>query len=85
MRGGLDGEAHRHRKQLFISLLNDEAVAELVRLSEANLQSAIEKWQRLERVELLLEVQPILARSVCELVCRLVRTNWYGVGMSWPP
>ena len=63
---GLDGDAHRHRKQLFLSLLGDEAVAELVRLSEANWQAAIEAWQRCDRVVLLPEVQAILTRAVCE-------------------
>ena len=63
---GLDGDAHRHRKQLFLSLLGDEAVAELVRLSEANWQAAIEAWQRCDRVVLLSEVQAILTRAVCE-------------------
>lgn len=46
---GLDDEAHRHRKQLFLSLLTDDAVAELARLTEANWQAAIETWQRSER------------------------------------
>ncbi|HBM10387.1 MAG TPA: cytochrome P450, partial [Pseudomonas sp.] len=41
---GLDDEAHRHRKALFMSLLSDEAVVELVRLSEAYWQAAIETW-----------------------------------------
>ena len=63
---GLDGDAHRHRKQLFLSLLGDEAVAELVRLSEASWQAAIEAWQRCDRVVLLPEVQAILTRAVCE-------------------
>lgn len=63
---GLDDEAHRHRKRLFMSLLNDDAVAELVRLSETNWQLAIETWQRCDRVVLMPEVQAILTRSVCQ-------------------
>lgn len=63
---GLDGEAHRHRKQLFTSLLTNDAIAELVRLSEANWLAAMEAWQLSDRVVLMPEVQAILTRSVCE-------------------
>lgn len=70
---GLDGEAHRHRKRLFMSLLTDDAVAELVRLSETHWQAAIETWQRSDRIVLMPEVQAILTRSVCE---------WAGVPLA---
>ncbi|WP_181298356.1 cytochrome P450 [Pseudomonas sp. Q2-TVG4-2] len=63
---GLDGEAHRYRKQLFSSLLTNDAIAELVRLSEANWLAAMEAWQLSDRVVLMPEVQAILTRSVCE-------------------
>ncbi|HCJ30451.1 MAG TPA: cytochrome P450 [Pseudomonas sp.] len=63
---GLDDEAHRHRKQLFLTLLTEDAVAELVRLSEANWHTAIERWQRCDRVILMPEVQAILTRAVCD-------------------
>ncbi|MHB0766800.1 cytochrome P450 [Stutzerimonas sp. NM35] len=70
---GLDGSAHRHRKQLFMSLLNPDAVAELVRMNEANWQAAIGMWQRCDHVTLLPEVQAILTRSVC---------TWAGVPLG---
>ncbi|MCQ4314015.1 cytochrome P450 [Pseudomonas stutzeri] len=70
---GLDDAAHRHRKRLFLSLLTDDAIAELVRLSETNWQAAIATWQSCDRVTLLPEVQAILARSVCE---------WAGVPLA---
>lgn len=70
---GLDGEAHRHRKRLFISLLTDDAVAELVRLSETHWQAAIETWQLSDRIVLMPEIQAILTRSVCE---------WAGVPLA---
>ncbi len=63
---GMDGEAHRHRKQLFLSLLTDSAVAELVELHEANWQAAMQTWQHCERLTLMPEVQAILTRTVCE-------------------
>lgn len=70
---GLDDDAHRHRKKLFLSLLNDQAVAELVRLSETSWQAAIDVWQRSDRVVLLPEVQAILTRAVCD---------WAGVSLD---
>lgn len=63
---GLDGEAHRHRKQLFLSLLTESAIAELVGLHEDNWQAAIHTWQRCERLTLMPEVQAILTKTVCE-------------------
>ncbi|MCH2338622.1 cytochrome P450 [Pseudomonas sp. NPDC047963] len=62
---GLDDEAHRHRKALFMSLLSDEAVVDLVRLNEGYWQAAIETWQRRDRLVLMTEVQAILTRTVC--------------------
>lgn len=70
---GLDDEPHRHRKALFMSLLSDEAVVELVRLNEAYWQAAIETWQRRDRLVLMTEVQAILTRVVCE---------WAGVPLA---
>ena len=63
---GLDDEAHRHRKRLFMSLLSGDAVVELVGLHEANWHAAIGTWQRRDRVVLMPEVQAILTRTVCE-------------------
>ncbi|ANF24084.1 cytochrome [Stutzerimonas stutzeri] len=70
---GLDDEVHRHRKALFMSLLSDKAVVELVRLSEAYWQAAIETWQHRDRLILMTEVQTILTRTVCE---------WAGVPLA---
>ncbi|MCG6540026.1 cytochrome P450 [Pseudomonas sp. KSR10] len=70
---GLDDQAHRHRKQLFLSLLTEAAVADLVRLSEANWQAAIETWQQCDRVVLMPEVQAIFTHAACD---------WAGVPLA---
>jgi fatty-acid peroxygenase len=70
---GLDDEAHRLRKQLFMSLLSKGAVVELVRLNEANWLAAIETWHCNDRLVLMPEVQAILTRTVCE---------WAGVPLA---
>ncbi len=63
---GLDGDAHRHRKHLFLSILTESAIAELVALHEHNWQTAIQTWQQADRLTLMPEVQAILTRTVCE-------------------
>lgn len=70
---GLDDAAHLHRKRLFMSLLSEEAVTELVHLTERYWMEAIPDWQRSERITLLPEVQAILTRAVCE---------WAGVPLA---
>jgi fatty-acid peroxygenase len=62
---GLDGEAHRRRKQMFMSLMSPERIAQLARLSEEGWQAAVEDWQRRDALTLLSEVQVLLCRAVC--------------------
>ena len=54
---GLDGEAHRHRKRMFLQLLDAAAVDELVGLTERSWRQAIGQWQAQGEVQLLGEVQ----------------------------
>ena len=61
---GFDGEAHRHRKRMFLQLL-DAAVDELVGLTERSWRQAIGQWQAQGEVQLLGEVQMLLTGSVC--------------------
>lgn len=56
-----------------MSLLSDEAVSELMRLTERNWLEVLSIWQGCERITLLPEVQTILTRSVCE---------WAGVPLT---
>jgi fatty-acid peroxygenase len=70
---GLDGPAHRQRKQLFLGLLNDAAVDAAARLSERHWLAAIAAWQACDEVVLLPEVQLLLTRTVCE---------WAGVPLA---
>jgi len=62
---GLDGEAHRHRKRMFLQLLDAAAVDELVGLAERSWRQAIGQWQAQGEVQLLGEVQMLLTDSVC--------------------
>ncbi len=61
----LDGPEHHHRKQLFMSLLGESGVAELVALARREWSSAVERWIGDGQVQLHHEVQAILTRAVC--------------------
>lgn len=62
---GLDGEAHRVRKHMFMALMTDEGIAELEHLAEECWQEAIEAWKNDNSVILFHEVQEIHFRAVC--------------------
>ncbi len=62
---GLDGDAHRIRKQLFMSLMTASNVRELAEMASDEWQTAIESWQRRERVVLFHAVQEIHLRAAC--------------------
>jgi len=62
---GLDGEAHRHRKRMFLQLLDVAAIDELVGLTERSWRQAIGEWQARGEIQLLGEVQMLLTDSVC--------------------
>ncbi|HKF83151.1 MAG TPA: cytochrome P450 [Solirubrobacterales bacterium] len=70
---GLDGQAHRHRKAMFMDLMSSESIGRLCRLAEEEWQAAVPHWQRRGEVALDDEVREVLCRSVCE---------WAGVPME---
>ena len=62
---GLDGEAHRHRKQMFMSLMTLERIEELKERTADWWRTYARKWATMERVTLYDEMQELLTRSVC--------------------
>lgn len=63
---GLDGEAHRRRKAMFMSLMDDRSIDRLVGLVEEHWRRALPAWARQGRVELLTASGRVLLRAVCE-------------------
>jgi fatty-acid peroxygenase len=62
----LDGDAHRRRKQLFISaVMAPDRVEELVALADREWRRRIPAWQRMPVLVLHDEVREILCRAVC--------------------
>lgn len=63
----LDGDAHRHRKELFLSLMTPGALAALTERAETEWRTTGGRWERQQRpVVLLDEAARILCRSVCD-------------------
>jgi fatty-acid peroxygenase len=62
---GLDGEVHRQRKQIFMSLMTPEHMAQLTELTRQQWQKAVKVWEQRDRVELLSAAHEVLCRAVC--------------------
>lgn len=63
---GLDGEEHRHRKAMLMSLMTPDRIRSLTALINQRWTTAAARWQGQHRVVLFDESCDLLARSVCE-------------------
>jgi fatty-acid peroxygenase len=63
---GLDGEGHRHRKNMFMSLVGRDRVQDLAIINKKHWDIYAEKWKGVERVRLFPQVQELIFRSVSE-------------------
>lgn len=62
---GIDDEAHRHRKQMFMSLMTPDGIEHLAELMADQWHASLEKWEQMDEVVLFHEVQEMLCRAVC--------------------
>jgi fatty-acid peroxygenase len=62
---GLDGEAHRHRKEMLMALMTPERIDHLVKRAEAEWEAAADRWAARDRVVLFDAVCEVLTRAVC--------------------
>lgn len=62
---GLDGEEHRHRKAMFLSIMAPEEVDRLRTVADEVWREQTEKWTSRERVVFYDEARELLARAVC--------------------
>lgn len=63
---GLDDGNHRHRKQLFMSLMSDQSIGNLMGIMEVEINTYLDKWEKAESVVLFDEFNEIIFRSVCQ-------------------
>jgi fatty-acid peroxygenase len=71
----LSGEAHRRRKNMFMSLMTPERIQQLVEITSNLWRAYIGKWEAMAAIQLHSEVQEILCRAVCK---------WAGVPLTEP-
>lgn len=64
----LDGEAHDHRKSMFMRFMTDERLKEMTDLFEEEWMQVLEEWEKRDNVILYDEVKKILAMAVCRWV-----------------
>lgn len=69
----LDGEAHRRRKRMFMSLMSADHIRQLMESLEGHWLSRISEWAEMEEVVLHHEVEQLLCTAVCE---------WSGVPLT---
>ena len=62
---GLDDEAHRHRRQLFLDATGPRAVDALAETFASECRRAVESWRGLDRIALYDAIRPVLTRAVC--------------------
>ena len=62
---GLDGDAHRHRKQMFLSLMTPEQTWRLAQITSGEWHACARKWQSRDEVVLYDELHELLTRAVC--------------------
>ncbi|KMQ50085.1 Cytochrome P450 [Chitinispirillum alkaliphilum] len=69
----LDGNAHRWRKEMFMSLMSPKRIQDLTTLAEKHWRAYAKKWERMEKVTLFYEAEEIICRAVCD---------WSGVDLK---
>ncbi|MEG9294908.1 cytochrome P450 [Mangrovibacillus sp. Mu-81] len=62
----LDGEEHKHRKEMFMSLMSPQAIQKLTDMTKHQWETALSKWEQMDQVILYDEVKEIMCRTACE-------------------
>jgi len=63
---GLDGKAHRHRKQMFMSLMGQQNIDRLLSITTQRWDEYAQRWPESDQVVLFDEVQELLTEAACE-------------------
>ncbi|MEK4131091.1 cytochrome P450 [Solibacillus sp. FSL W8-0474] len=62
----LDGDAHKHRKEMFMSIMSRERLEILNKITAKQWEMALEKWQQMDEIVLYEESLEIMCRTACE-------------------
>lgn len=63
---GMNGNAHYHRKQLFLSLMSEENQLGLTKIIDNKLEAAIGRWRNQDQIVLFDQIKQILCESACK-------------------
>jgi fatty-acid peroxygenase len=64
----LDGNDHRRRKELFMSLMSTESIKKLMALIGNHWTMYIRRWEKMQKVNFFLDAQEIFLRAACAWV-----------------
>ena len=62
----LDGQAHKHRKEMFMSIMSPAELSRLTDITKKQWALAATKWEEADKVILYEETKEILCRTACE-------------------
>lgn len=62
----LDGQAHKHRKEMFMSMMSPEHLQRLTDITQQQWEKAVKKWENTDEILLYEEVQEVMCRTACE-------------------
>jgi fatty-acid peroxygenase len=69
----LDGEAHKHRKDMLMSVMSHDRLQKLIDITKQQWENAVHQWEQMDKV--------ILYEKVQELMCRIA-CQWAGVPLQ---
>ncbi|GAA0430157.1 MAG: cytochrome P450 [Bacillota bacterium] len=71
----LDGQAHRQRKEMFMSIMSSNELDRLTGIIRKQWKLAVDKWVQMDKVIFYEEVKEIMCRTACEWISIPVSAN----------
>ncbi|MCM3598130.1 cytochrome P450 [Metabacillus idriensis] len=62
----LDDQNHKHRKEMFMSIMSPDGLKELTDITKKQWDMAVVKWGQMDKVVLYEEVKEIMCRTACQ-------------------
>lgn len=62
----LDGQNHKHRKEMFMSIMSPDKLKKLTDITKKQWELAVDKWEQMDKVILYEEAQEIMCRIACQ-------------------
>jgi fatty-acid peroxygenase len=62
----LDGQDHKHRKEMFMSIMSPKGLQNLTNITKIQWKKALDTWEQMDEVILYEEVKEVLCRTACQ-------------------